>query len=187
MAPLAFVDCETTGLDPDRHQVWEVGLVLADSDELDNVDEHVWHLPVHLRRADPMALRISGFRQRHGVRDEVINLDVFAPQLAQLTDGAHLVGAVPSFDEERLRRILRAHGECPTWHYHLIDIEAMAVGWLHARGENRPPVDLSLPWESNELSRACGIEPPSDDERHTALGDARWAYRWYRALVGGER
>lgn len=41
------------------------------------------------------------------------------------------------------------------------------------------------PWRSDDLSRTCGVEPPSDDERHTALGDARWALRWYDAMTGG--
>lgn len=186
MTKLVFIDTETTGLDPERHEVWEVGLIVADSESLDNVGaEYEWQLPVDLSQADPMALRISGFRKRYG-RWGLSDPSLFAEQFASWTDGAHLVGAVVSFDEERLRKLLRDNGECPTWHYHLIDIEAMAVGWLHARGENRPPVDLTLPWRSDDLSRACGVEPPSDDERHTALGDARWAYRWYRRIVGGD-
>jgi oligoribonuclease (3'-5' exoribonuclease) len=28
MSGLAFVDTETTGLDPDVHQIWEVGLII---------------------------------------------------------------------------------------------------------------------------------------------------------------
>lgn len=38
---------------------------------------------------------------------------------------------------------------------------------------------------SDDLSRACGVEPPAEDERHTALGDARWVKRWYDHIVGG--
>ncbi|QOH55230.1 3'-5' exonuclease family protein [Rhodococcus rhodochrous] len=44
---------------------------------------------------------------------------------------------------------------------------------------------VAPPWRSDELSRACGIEPPTEDERHTALGDARWVKRWYDHIMGG--
>jgi hypothetical protein len=39
-APICFVDTETAGPDPDRHQIWEVGLITP------NGDEHLWQFPV---------------------------------------------------------------------------------------------------------------------------------------------
>lgn len=203
MTRLAFVDAETTGLDPDRHEVWEVGLVLTDDVDLfGTATEYVWQLPVDLTVADPMGLAISGFHDRHphgygvpkpGLVGGPTPPADFADEFCQLTYKAHLVGAVPSFDDERLRKLLARWGYAPAWHYHLIDVEAMAVGWLHGRyrDERWPAPDddkacLSLPWRSDDLSRACGVEPPSEDERHTALGDARWAWRWYCALVGDD-
>lgn len=44
--------------------------------------------------------------------------------------------------------------------------------------------EIGLPWKSDDLSRACGVEPPTEDERHTALGDARWVMRLYDAITG---
>ena len=44
---------------------------------------------------------------------------------------------------------------------------------------------LSPDCRSDDLSRACGVEPPTEDERHTALGDARWVKRWYDHIMGG--
>lgn len=41
------------------------------------------------------------------------------------------------------------------------------------------------PWKSEDLSRRVGVEPPGEDERHTALGDARWAERIYNAIMDG--
>ncbi len=43
---------------------------------------------------------------------------------------------------------------------------------------------VAPPWRSDELSRACGVEPPNEEERHTALGDARWVKRWYDHIIG---
>lgn len=199
MTTLAFVDCETTGLDPDRHDVWEVGLILADDADPSGVRAvRSWLLDrVDLSKADPMSLEISGFHERHPKGWKMIqeskapdptNHLTFAIEFGRLTHGAHLVGAVPSFDEERLRKILLSRGFQPGWHYHLIDVEAMAVGYLRGRrsatSTGQGITDLLLPWKSDDLSRACGVTPPSEEDRHTALGDARWVHRWYCALVG---
>lgn len=43
---------------------------------------------------------------------------------------------------------------------------------------------VAPPWRSDDLSRACGVEPPAPEERHTALGDARWVKRWYDHIIG---
>jgi hypothetical protein len=99
--------------------------------------------------------------------------EAWAAQFARLTWGATLVGAVVSFDEERLRRYLRAWGACPGWHYHLADVENLVAGKLGA----------APPWDSSELSAAAGVDPATFD-KHTALGDARWAMALYDAVMG---
>jgi DNA polymerase III epsilon subunit-like protein len=208
-AALAFVDTETTGLDPDRHEVWEVGLILRDSEGVEV--EYEWQLPVNLGRADAIALTIGHFYERHifgfpllqvhrtniGTGDSTPDtLAGWAYEFAELTHGAHLVGAVPSFDDAFLKRLLRANGACPGWHYHLIDVEALAVGRLMLMAKNTAPhgtrgaeqaakwTEVALPpWNSNDLSRAVGVDPDLFD-RHTALGDARWAKAIYDAVMG---
>jgi DNA polymerase III epsilon subunit-like protein len=164
MAHLAFCDTETTGLDPDRHEVWEVGLIVDER-------EHHWFLPVDLGRADAIALKIGQFYDRYRLVYPSA-LGVFATEFADLTRGRHLVGAVISFDEERLRKLLRANGACPEWHYHLVDVEALVAGKL----------GIAPPWDSNKLSADMGIDPEQFD-RHTALGDARWAKALYEAVL----
>ena len=42
---------------------------------------------------------------------------------------------------------------------------------------------MPLPWKSDDLSAALGIKV-SDEDRHTALGDARWARAIYDAVTG---
>jgi DNA polymerase III epsilon subunit-like protein len=191
---LAFVDCETTGLDPGRHEVWEVALILRRDKRQD--DEHVWRLPVDQGSADAVALTIGRFYDRHG--QVWTDLRPFATEFARLTHGAHLVGAVPSFDDAFLKRLLRANGACPGWRYHLIDVEALAAGWLYgtfgaiqevgknpeADGPTQEEAMRALPpWKSDDLSRAVGVDPDEFD-RHTALGDARWAKAIYDVVLG---
>ena len=201
--PVAFVDTETTGLDPDRHEIWEVGLILPGG------SEHEWQLPVDLSRADPIALNIGRFHDRRPMSGTehyrpwgddkheskwVIHSErmrEWSAEFVRLTRGLHLAGAVVSFDADRLWRLLRANGQCPMWH-HLIDVESLAAGWVSAQpapvpiviaGANVGSVTGRPPWRSEELSRAVGVDPDSFD-RHTALGDARWAKAIYEAVMG---
>ncbi|HET8684995.1 MAG TPA: hypothetical protein VFM54_24445 [Micromonosporaceae bacterium] len=185
---LVFVDTETTSLRPDR-RAWEVGLIVRDDAEGGQDDEYRWLVAgrdLDLGNADPFALRIGRFHQRHPEFGQSWTGDP-APMperqvlfmVERLTRGAHLVGNIVSFDAEVLGARMRAHGILPSWHYHLIDIEAMVVGYLCARGE-RP----GLPWDSEALSSAVGVAPTPEWERHTALGDARWARDLYDAVAG---
>jgi len=186
---IGFVDCETTSLDPEYGEIWEVGLIVRGLVDGEPVTTHRWFLPVTLEHADPIALGIGRFHERHPDGNDSAAQwefppweagELFAKAFAHLTHGDQMVGNVVSFDAERLWRLLRRHGVMPSWHYHIVDCEALAVGWLRGRGEPAPP----FPWDSRELSTAIGVAVPSDDERHTALGDARWAMRMYDAVMG---
>ena len=208
MTTLAFLDTETTGLDPDRHEVWEIGLILRRPDRTDQ--EYVWQLPVDLGQADPIALNIGRFHDRRAsvagqsLEDPVLGrpaeltampvgglvrvdaLNRWADQFVALTRGSHLVGAVVSFDADRLWRLLRSLDQCPMWHYHLVDVEALAAGYLAGQDPasvTTPDNDkCQPPWSSEELSRAVGVDP-EDFDRHSALGDARWAKAIYDAVI----
>jgi DNA polymerase III epsilon subunit-like protein len=186
-----FVDTETAGLHPDDHALWEVALVGEEEGA-----EDVWMLMLteeEMARADPIGLAIGRFHERHpqgNVGPPVLGAgltvygaaptdrNAWARQFGRLTHGAHLCGALGSFDEERLRRFLLRYGVQPSWHYHVIDVEAMAVGYLRARGHT-----IREPWHSDHLSALLGVAPPSKDERHTALGDALWARRLHQAMT----
>jgi DNA polymerase III epsilon subunit-like protein len=196
---VVFVDTETTGLDPDRHEIWEVGLIVPESTRITHPDrpdsyedaEHRWFLPVDLATADVVALNIGRYHDRHPdghsyqpTPEEFTPTDprLFAEQFAKLTWGKHLAGAVVSFDAERLAKLLRANGACPGWHYHLIDVEALAVGYLAGMDDNLR-ANIAPPWKSDQLTEALGIEV-DDMDKHTALGDARWAKAIYDTVMG---
>jgi hypothetical protein len=197
---LVFIDTETTSLRPDR-RAWDIALIRRNPDGTET--EHQWYVGAHdldLGNADPFALRIGHFYERHPQYrlDKEFDWHVLSDEddtlgeIEALTRDAHLVGCVPNFDADVLGTRMRAHGILPAWHYHLIDVEALVVGWVahkaqHIR-EDQPTVDLGpwprLPWRSDDLSRAIGIELPPDEDRHTALGNARWARDMYDAVMG---
>jgi hypothetical protein len=106
---IVVVDTETTGLDADLHEVWEVAAVKRSIHEDGNTyeDERHWFLPVTMQDADPMALKISGYYERcpEDPRD-ITGLRAFASEFVRFTLGCTLIGALPSFDEERIRNIV---------------------------------------------------------------------------------
>jgi hypothetical protein len=210
---LCFIDCETTSLRPDR-RAWEVGIIVREPwtvkhpDGPDTVEprdsEYVCQVhadDLDLGNADLMSLKIGRFHERHigfgGDPDKATALPEIErlAEVERLTRGAHLVGAVVSFDAEVLAARMRAHGICPSWHYHIICAEGLAAGCLserarhyEAKGQTETARVLretaTPPWKSDELSAALGVRV-SDEERHTALGDAAWAMRIYDAVMGG--
>ena len=44
----------------------------------------------------------------------------------------------------------------------------------------------SVPWKSVDLAEQLGVQAPTEDERHTALGDAQWVRRIYERVMGGQ-
>lgn len=204
-APLAIVDTETTGVHRER-RAWEIAIIRREPNGTEETF-HAFVSDVDLTHANLHSLKIGGFYERHpafadrrknGAPYSVPVGALFrheswlAGDIERLTRDAHIVGAVPNFDTEVFADILYRNQLTPAWHYHLIDMENVAVGYLHGRADENPGGGISgavaaLPWSSDDLSRACGVEPPTETERHTALGDARWVMRWYDAVVLGRK
>lgn len=194
MTALAFVDTETTGLDPTRHDAWEIAVIRRDPDGTET--ENLWQIRVPLESADPEALKIGRYEERFIVHDEwaaalvaptgkrILNLTL-PEMLFDLQDalsGAVIVGSNPGFDVAFLTPLLRRHNRRLTWHYRPVDVATLAAGYLHGAGRADLP---TVPYSSRGLSLAVGVEPPGDDTAHTALGDARWARDVYDAVTGG--
>lgn len=206
--PLAFVDTETTGLDPRKHDAWEIAIILRRPGVMDL--EYLFQLRTSLVNADPKALEINRREQRFAVPDGEFAVELptahrtmavphteatLMHSLMDILDGAHLVGSNPAFDDRFLTKLFNEAGLPPRWHYRTVDIAALAVGHLYGQAYtltkqncdaeyyNRADNLLADGWRSYELSRLMGIEPPNKEAAHTALGDARWARDVYDAIT----
>ncbi|OUD03363.1 hypothetical protein [Streptomyces swartbergensis] len=201
--PLAFVDCETTHLDAEIGEVWEVAVILREQDGDETTDtEYVWQFSVTLAGADPEALRIGRFHERRqlptgedsaaftGQIPAVLMSSAEAVKaIVNVLSGAVMIGSNPGFDDRHLRKLLGPGAA--QWHYRPVDIATLAAGFrlgLAASGvyggDFLFPGDYpQLPFKSYELSRAVGVEPPAEEAAHTALGDARWARDVYDAIA----
>lgn len=181
--PLCFVDTETTSLLGNR-RAWEFAAIRVDFAGGEHREEFFIDLPSYAE-ADPTALRIGGFYERHpwpkhsGGATLVTNArseEVAAHAIERITRGAVLVGSNPAFDAATLDPLLRRHGLIPSWHYAVRDIVPLVAGFLRGNGYGIES------WKSEKLSRDVGVNP-DDFARHTAMGDCEWTRAMYEAVM----
>lgn len=183
---VVFLDTETTGLDPATEQVFEIATICGVTGR-----ERVYHLEPDaevVERMHPKAAEVNRYHERTADPAWVWSSPHHtADDLRKTLTGAHIVGAVPDFDTRFLTAWYKHMGQdVPRWHYHLMDIENLAYGWMlrEPLTAQERGVLASLPLDSDRLSQMCGVDPVPEDERHTALGDARWVMRWWNRLHG---
>lgn len=127
MNDLIFLDTETTGLDDDQHEVWQIAWAI--NDEVPVQERILVH---SLKTADPKALDMNGYRENHpqGARSEGPMVDI---EVRNILEGNTLVCANPSFD----RGFLKKRWGYEPWHYRSVDVESMALllfDWDRPRG-----------------------------------------------------
>lgn len=212
---VAFVDIETTGLDPELDYIWEIAVIV-------NGEEHCWQQRIpeetipwepgnveHVTwqsRVSPWVLENTRIQDTYDHTTALLPFDSI-DRLESLVRGRHLVGACPWFDSERLHRVQLRESDHRDllWHYHLIDVENLAVGYIRgmrdiaariaASGwgdrfrflDDAPFDEAALPWKSVDLSRALGVDPADFEPKHSALADARWAKAIYERIMGPPR
>jgi DNA polymerase III epsilon subunit-like protein len=176
---VAFLDVETTGLDPQENELLEVAFILRSDDPRTADQEVYFSLPIHLSRSSAQALEVNRFYER---QDELDVLRVTYPEalhkLARLK-GALVVGNNVQFDLRFIEAFLNRHEaflaetgvESTTpWYYSPLDLKAFVAGRC----------GMLKPASTKLIAEVAGIPLPKD--AHTALADARWNAQVYDAL-----
>lgn len=159
MNDLIFLDTETTGLDPDKHEIWEIAWAVNDGPIFVHSVRH------NGVTADPKALAMNGYNDL-AVWDVSIRRDIM---IREVLEGNTLVCANPTFDRMFM---LKRWGVEP-YHYRSVDIESMAMivfDWDRPRGLKDISEEL--------ISNGYNVGTPD----HSAWVDVDVLRECYRAL-----
>jgi len=173
---LAFVDLETTGLDPSRHDILEIAVLRVDARSLEVLAQHdTLVAPARLEDAQPEALSVCGFSKAAWTNAVPLREALLA--IAPLLEGALVAGHNVGFDWAFLQAgFARAGLTLPRVDYHRLDTASLA--WpLVVSGELS---SLSL----DGLATLFGLERPRP---HRALAAARCALEVARRLASRMR
>lgn len=175
---LAFIDTESTGLDPDEHELISIGAVLVRQDwsgekpAFQIAEEFELKIkPERIEDADRVSLRVNKYDPADWVF--AYTLPEAMKILSEKTKDAIMVSHNVAFDYMFLEKAFRTTGVENKMHYHKLDTISIAFAKLHGRGDIN---QFSL----RSLCEKFGIENKS---AHTALSDARATFLLYRRLL----
>lgn len=179
---LAILDVETTGLDPDHHEMIDIGMIYTtlDGSELDRLFLRIH--PCHPKRAGEIARSINGFSEARWASlgavepDEAVRT-ILAFHDRQARDRRFILTAYNApFDQAFLDALLSGHGASvrDLYTYFVLDLPSVAFGMGATALTN------------DRVAARFGIEPETDDPlEHTGLSGAEWNLALYRAMRGG--
>ncbi len=171
--PIAFIDVETTGLDYDKAEIIELGLVLAKMKDgefvvIDQLDLKIQ--PKHLETAEPAALRVNGYNEADWMFG--VTLEDAMKLFAQKTEGAVFTAHNVTFDYGFIERAFKDTGVENKMHYHRLDTISMAIAMLHDQD------DISR-FSLKALTEYFGVE---NKKAHSAFADAYATYEIFKKL-----
>lgn len=179
--PLAFVDTETTGLDPTKHEVIDVAVVfdreVAERLKIPHLtyeDAYAYFSskvrPERIEDAEPKALEVNGYTPEAWV-DAPSRAEV-AAKLIQILPDTLMCGHNVNFDKSFIQAMIRAAGFDFRVDYHSIDTQTLAYTKLVSKGLTRLRLDAireHLGWPTKG--------------GHAALKDALDCRKLYHTLV----
>lgn len=171
---LAFLDLETTALDPFEGEIIEIGIVLAKQDEdpeglpvLTKLSEHlIALLPEHIETADPKSLEVCRYHERDW--SHAVSAREGVEKALSILKDTIIVAQNVGFDWAYLQKAVHDQGMVieGVVHYHKLDLASMAFGKLY--GES-----ALFKYSLRELAAYFEVENP---DAHTALSDARTTF-----------
>lgn len=171
--PLIFLDLETTGLEVQKREIIEIGVLKVEPRKpFKIVDELEIKVKAdNIEGSDQEALKIVGYT-REGWK-KAISLKKALEKLEKFALDGVLVGCNVSFDWAFLDKAYFSLGRQDPFYYHRLDIVSMAYCKLFKK---RSIKRFSL----SELSKYLKIFP---DKKHRALDDAKTTYLVFKKLM----
>ena len=173
--PRAFIDTETTGLDPKVHEIIEIAYIVESPEGELLASFETKFKPQNLDVADPKALEINGYDHHPEEWESAPVLDrQHAEVMYDALKDCIMVGHNPGFDVAFLREGMKRAGMDVPWYFgkHIIDTVTLAYVQLVPCGLKYLSMDA--------IRRFLGW---SSLRAHTAMKDVRDAQRLYHTLA----
>lgn len=172
----AFLDCEFGGLDPELHDITEIGVIVTDY-RLAELSEAEWKVRARAERITPESAQISGYDP--ALWQDAAPLRQALTELTALLPGNRTVvpaGQNVRMDVQFLERGFRSCGLPYPFDYHVIDLATLFFSWSLVAGEE--VAALSLRQAASQAGLIQGAIP------HRALADARLTLESFRHYIG---
>jgi oligoribonuclease (3'-5' exoribonuclease) len=173
----AFLDCEFGGLDPELHDITEIGVIVTDYRLVEGAARE-WKVIGRPDRITPEAAELFGYDpkkwEEHGVplRQALTELAAVLPKGKTVVPAGQNVRMDVQFLERGFKNC-----EIPyPFDYHVIDLATLYYSWSLVAGETVPALSLR-----QAALNAGLVEGPV---AHRALADARLTLETYRHYIG---
>lgn len=176
---LAFIDTETTGTDPEVHEIIELAVIIARQVErpgkgpsLEIIEECEWKIkPQHIEKADEQALRVNGYNEVDWMF--AVDRKKAMEEFAKKTQSAIFISHNLVFDYVFVMKAFEETGVQNIMHYGKLDTISMALARLY----DAPQADKF------SLRALCELLKVENSKAHTALADTRALVAVYRKLM----
>jgi DNA polymerase III epsilon subunit-like protein len=172
----AFLDCEFGGLDPELHDITEIGVIVTDY-RLVEVASQEWKVRARADRITAEAAEIQGYDPAAWTDAPPLR-QVLTELTALLPKGKTVVPAGQNvrMDVAFLERGYKSCGIAFPFDYHVIDLATLFYAWSLVEGQVVSA--LSLRQAATTAGLVTGNVP------HRAMSDARLTLETFRHYVG---
>jgi DNA polymerase III subunit epsilon len=173
---IAITDLETSGLDPYRHEILEIGLVLIEQPSFDIIDTlDIKVKPQNISTASSEALRINGYNEQDW--KNAIPLREAMTRYFNKVKGATFCAYNVSFDLPFILQATKKTNIPSLLDYHTLDIPSLVLKKYKATELKR----LNL----NYVAGFLGLTP--EPSIHRAINGAMLAYNVLKKLSENEK
>ena len=173
----AFLDCEFGGLDPELHDITEIGVILTD-DRLAESGEREWKVIGRPERITQTSIEISGYDAAVWAAEAVPVRQALTELADLLPKGCKVVasGQNVRMDVLFLERAYKNCGIPFPFDYHVIDLATLFYAWSLVAGEKVEALSL------RQAATRAGLV--QNKVAHRALADARLTLETFRHYIG---
>lgn len=170
MRNYTFLDIETTGLDPEAHEIIEIGFIVVDSRNMQLIESRSIKVrPRKIETASPEAIAVNGYSKEKWKAGYAMDLRDALWIVSESCTDTTLVCKNVSFDWSFLKRSFSRKDIPDPFHYQRLDIQSMEFG--------RSGKILRL----SEMCDKYGIV---NRDEHMAIADAVATWKIFEKMVG---